>query len=351
MKRRTYLSMVGAATGSLAGCVTSTSREALNAEHSATRKAGTDAETAGTAKTTTETTEQVNQVTLERNFQSIRSRAGDLLTDFEDAPDEWTEVAGTVSVEDTTSHSGTNSLELKVGYSTDQAIARYTFDQPRDFSQRSFSAAVKWETFSSPYAELWLQLRDADGDGLLLSQVVEWTTLDEWHRFDLGVKAVDGDPDTSAIVELDIATWAGEGTSRVWVDDIRTTERTGEGSVILTFDDARSSVHSVAYPLMQEYGYPGAAGVIVHAVGKPGQLDQQQMDELASEGWEMCSHPQFGHKPLTKFDEAELRETLASYREWLLAHGFERGADCIIYPYGKIEIGRASCRERVFPVV
>lgn len=336
MERRTYLSVVGAAVCSFAGCVTSTSSKEPDTEHSATKRPDTDTEMLRAKQTTSEATEQVDQVALDQDFQSIRSRAGDLLTDFEEAPDEWTEEVGTVSVDDTTSRSGTNSLELKVGDSVDQVTARYAFDQPQDFSQRSFSAAVKWETFTNQYAGLWLRLRDTDGDSLTLNQAVEWTTLDDWHRFDLGVKGVNGDPDTTDIVELDIAIWAGEGKSRAWIDDIRTTERTGEGSVILTFDDARSSVHSVAYPLMQEYGYRGAVGTIVHAVGKSGQLDQQQMDELASDGWDLCSHPQFGNRPLTEFDKAELTETLERYREWLLAHGFERGADCIIYPHGKI---------------
>lgn len=69
-------------------------------------------------------------------------------------------------------------------------------------------------------------------------------------------------------------------------------------TVVLGFDDQYSSVYTLAYPLMEAYGYKGTMYVQPSAVGASGRMTWAQLQELADAGWTIGSHP-YQHKPLT----------------------------------------------------
>lgn len=277
-----------------------------------------------------------NELTTETDFREARYDVGDPVEGFDEF-ESWTTTAGRVTADSDQTYRSGQSLHLVAETEMDSAGARYEFNDPKDFTNRSFSLAVKWEHFGTPYAEVRLSIYDDSGDYIQFNQVLEWNDLQDWHRLDLGVRQVEGEPDLESITSIKVRTWVGDSRASVWVEDARTTATDAEGKVLLIFDDSRASQYSVAYPLLDKFGFSGCVGLIIRSLGKSDYLTLEELQELSDEGWDVCSHPQFHEQPLTEFNTDRLDETLAEYKQWLLSHGFERGADCIIYPFGKID--------------
>ncbi|MFC6723856.1 polysaccharide deacetylase family protein [Halobium palmae] len=200
-----------------------------------------------------------------------------------------------------------------------------------------FDRIAAWEAPTDGWYHVTLALRDASGDCVRYTQTVEAQYLNDWHRLDLGMHSEIGDPDLSAITSLDLMTWVGGNPSRVSLGDLRSTPTADVGYVMFTFDDIPESTYTAAYPAMREHGFVGCGGAIKEWVGGPGTMSMRQLDDLAAEGWEFCSHPQYDELPIPEMDLDRLRRTLVEYKRWLLDHGFDRGAETIIYPYGVVD--------------
>ncbi|MGC9319864.1 MAG: polysaccharide deacetylase family protein [Armatimonadota bacterium] len=103
-------------------------------------------------------------------------------------------------------------------------------------------------------------------------------------------------------------------------------------AVCLTFDDGPESILTESKPLMDEYGYTGAAFLITDQVGGAGKLSWEQVRELEAAGWEIGSHTASHAKP-TKIDPGRWAEELESSRAAIDA---ETEGECtaLAYPYG-----------------
>jgi len=330
MNRRDYIRSVGIGclTGllSIGGCLSNRSQNQTLTE------TGHNPSTT-TPQTTHGETSQM-QLTVS-DFRSARRTSGEPITGFDEL-ESWKTTAGQTTSDTEQTYASLNSLELRAATRTDRASARYTFSSPQDFTNQAFSLAVKWHQHSSQFAGIWLTLYDTSDEYIQFSQSLDWKHFHDWQRVDLGIWKIKGEPNLDEIVGMELMTWAGDGQSHVWVADGRTTPTNTSGQVMLTFDDARASQYSVAYPIMEQYGFAGGVGVITESLGQSTFLDLTQLEELYASGWDMYSHPQYHERPLTEFSRQELNETLKEYKQWLLAHGFQRGANCIIYPFGRI---------------
>jgi len=60
--------------------------------------------------------------------------------------------------------------------------------------------------------------------------------------------------------------------------------------VILTFDDDNLDNYTVAFPIMQKYGFTGVEYVPFTYIGADGYMSADQLKELAAAGWEIGSH-------------------------------------------------------------
>lgn len=276
------------------------------------------------------------QYRIESTFADDRAAAGTTVPELNEDRDGWEAWAGAVSA--TTSEEAgreDGALVLETDESQTEAIARRTFDDPHSFEDRAFSIAVKWEAPTDAYYQIALRLRDESEDTLELTQYVETLTLEGWHRYDLGVNAIEGEPDLSAIVTVDVMTWVDDVPSRVYVGDIRTTETATESYVLLHFDDLFEGAYTNAFPTLEEYGFKATGGTIIDAIGADGYMSQNQLDELAEHGWEFCSHPHAAES-FAEMEPSELDQLLAEYKAWHADHGFDDGLEYIIYPYGEI---------------
>ncbi len=105
-----------------------------------------------------------------------------------------------------------------------------------------------------------------------------------------------------------------------------------EKAVCLTFDDGPESILTESKPLMDQYGYTGAAFLITDAVGASGNLSWDQVRELQAAGWEIGSHTCSHEKP-TKIDAekcvAELEDSKAA-----IDAEIEGECTAVAYPYG-----------------
>lgn len=98
--------------------------------------------------------------------------------------------------------------------------------------------------------------------------------------------------------------------------------------VIITFDDAYTTVLELAKPLLDQAGYLATVFAVSRAVGKYNTwdedrgaeripcLDREGLRALAKAGWEIGSHGAT-HTDLTKLDGKDLREELAGSKNEL----------------------------------
>lgn len=273
---------------------------------------------------------------IESAFVNERLHAGTPIDELNDEPDAWEEWSGTVGTTADERVRGDRSLVLETSPEETEGIARMSLDEPRDFAARAFSVAVKWDAWTdvSDRLPISLTLWDESGDGMRFSQIVEKRTLDGWHRYDLGLNAISGDPDLSAIETIDVMAWTGTAEARVYVDDFRTTETASESYVLFQFDDIYEGAYRNAFPTLAEYGYEATAGVILDELGAADHMNQAQLDVLVDNGWEVCTHPH-ASETFAEMDPGDLESTLETYADWMSDRGYD-GTEYVIYPYGEI---------------
>jgi peptidoglycan/xylan/chitin deacetylase (PgdA/CDA1 family) len=130
----------------------------------------------------------------------------------------------------------------------------------------------------------------------------------------------------------------GSGPVTADIDVLEAIARPDRGVVSLVFDDARDGVFRLARPLLDRHGLRASVAAIVELVGTPGFMSLRELQSLERlAGWDVVAHhtsalpDEIGFADLD--DDAVLGELLGA-RAWLLAQGFRRGADHLVYPYG-----------------
>lgn len=112
-------------------------------------------------------------------------------------------------------------------------------------------------------------------------------------------------------------------------------EPAGGPLLAVTFDDGEYGVFGHARPVLVELGVPGTVFAPISPVGGPGLMGWDELDALASAGWEIGSHT-FTHARLTELDDATLADELRRSREEIEQR---LGTPCvsIAYPYGAFD--------------
>jgi peptidoglycan/xylan/chitin deacetylase (PgdA/CDA1 family) len=94
-------------------------------------------------------------------------------------------------------------------------------------------------------------------------------------------------------------------------------------SVVLTFDDGYLDFFTTAFPILQRLGFTAVAYVVPGFLGRPGYMDQAQIQQLDASGIvEIASHT-VNHLDLTRLDAGSLNTQLQASRaslEQLLGH-------------------------------
>ncbi len=107
--------------------------------------------------------------------------------------------------------------------------------------------------------------------------------------------------------------------------------------VILTFDDGGLDNYEVAFPVLKKYGFTATFFVITKTVGKPGQMNWDQLEEMAAAGMAVQSHT-VSHPDLTGIPHERLRSELAESRS-IIVETLERPVYALSYPGGAYDEG------------
>lgn len=86
--------------------------------------------------------------------------------------------------------------------------------------------------------------------------------------------------------------------------------------IVITFDDGEKSVISKAFPLMQDYGMVGTVFMTTDWIGRPGYLDEDDLSQLVSAGWNIGAHG-VTHRLISDLDKTESEEELINSRNAL----------------------------------
>ena len=122
----------------------------------------------------------------------------------------------------------------------------------------------------------------------------------------------------------------------VGLDDVAARLDRGEPlprrSVVITFDDGYEETHSVAWPLLKQFGFPATVFVTPGEVGWPGFATWEQVTELARDGMTIGSHTMHhNYLPLVSADR--LPDELAESRR-VIEERIGRPVRFLSYPVG-----------------
>ncbi len=104
----------------------------------------------------------------------------------------------------------------------------------------------------------------------------------------------------------------------------------GKGMVTICYDHGAASVFENAFPLHQQYNYPGVNYVLPPHVGAKGMVNLEQLREMEGAGWETGSHSK-NHLHFKDLRDREIRDQLGLSKEWLQKN--ELGYASFAYPF------------------
>jgi peptidoglycan/xylan/chitin deacetylase (PgdA/CDA1 family) len=103
--------------------------------------------------------------------------------------------------------------------------------------------------------------------------------------------------------------------------------------VIITFDDGNLDNYTIAFPLMQKYGFTGVLYIVADRLQADGYMNASQIQEMTAAGWEVGSHS-LSHPSLTDDLDPEIlrREVVESKTQLEAALGVP--VLTFAYPFG-----------------
>lgn len=260
---------------------------------------------------------------------------GTLFDGFEDLSS-WHTYDGSIGADLSTVNQGVQSARLVATRDQPRAWIYRRFEDGLDLSDRDLSLAVHPREGNTRATQFRVQVLAPDRD----NRVEMWHPvggLRGWVRLDFGPTEFVGDPDLTDVREVRIQTWVGGGKAvSCNVDELRTTPKLPEPTVVLTFDDIDTTQYDTAFPIMQKYGFPGVLGVIPWLTEEPGRISADRLAEMRDAGWDVVSHPQ-GEEALPAYSVEEQEEMIRTSKQWLLDNGFEDGARFIIWPLNRAD--------------
>jgi len=102
-------------------------------------------------------------------------------------------------------------------------------------------------------------------------------------------------------------------TTSMLVDAIQNGADLPPRPIIITFDDDNLDNYTVAFPIMQKYGFTGVVYVPFYYIGADGYMTADQIKEMAAAGWEVGSHG-LTHVNLIGLDPERMRSEIVDSR-------------------------------------
>lgn len=328
--RRTFLTTVGLGTAALAGCTGSL--DELGGDD------GNDANNDNDDNNGDGSDPTPDDVTAPAIAE------GDSIDDFEAI--EWQPIHDHTTAEASDDALvGEGSLLVESDAEEVAGASRF-FPDGLDIEGKQLSFAVKVE---SPLpARVVLEARAPGRSDQLTSARSIPGELDGWCRMEAGWTGRRGEPNLGNVRELRIYVQPrndAEGSISFMVDDLRATESSDQGYVVLTFDDAVGSQYTTALPMLEERGWPGVAAIIPDSLNQPGRLTTDQCRELRDAGWDVSAHP---HTALPEMGGSERAEYLQDAHDYIANRISEDGARHYFAPYNRMDPESMEAVREVF---
>ena len=104
--------------------------------------------------------------------------------------------------------------------------------------------------------------------------------------------------------------------------------------VVITFDDGHISVYEHAFPIMNEFGFPGVFYIVANRIKNVNDfVDVEQITDMVNAGWEIGSHG-YTHLDITKNHDSAPYEIGQSKLDLQTALGIN--INTFAYPYGEV---------------
>jgi peptidoglycan/xylan/chitin deacetylase (PgdA/CDA1 family) len=244
-----------------------------------------------------------------------------------DELDDWDVHAGSLSA-DPSMTNGSQSARIEIEDEGRGVIARQ-FSEPIDLSDTHLGVAFESTGSLSPR----VRLVDEGGDRVdLRMHLREEIPL---QPYDVGVESTNGSPDLSSVAEIRIIV-QHDGPGTIWCDELLTLPRPETPKLLFQFDDGAVTDYTQGYRVLERFDYPATSFVNPNTIDTSGRLSTDQLSELHEEGWCISSHL-MDHDDLREMDADEQAEQIGGAKEWLVDHGFERGAEYFTYTYGSYD--------------
>jgi peptidoglycan/xylan/chitin deacetylase (PgdA/CDA1 family) len=105
--------------------------------------------------------------------------------------------------------------------------------------------------------------------------------------------------------------------------------------IIITFDDANEDNYTVAFPIMQTYGFTGILYLPFDYIGTPGYMTAGQINEMIAAGWEIGSHTLTHPTDFLTLGQAALRSEIVDSKAQL-EDLFGVPVETFAYPFGDV---------------
>lgn len=161
----------------------------------------------------------------------------------------------------------------------------------------------------------------------------------KWSPITISLTQTTGTTDLSKISAIEIKLKdKGRRPVSTWFNNLSLVDNNSKGIVTFTFDDAVGTQFTNAVPILSKYNYSGTTFVPTEWVGRNGRLSIDQLKEMQDVyGWDISSHTR-NHIDLKKNKiKSTLEEELIKSKEFLIEHGFEKGAEHFAYPFGNFD--------------
>ena len=105
--------------------------------------------------------------------------------------------------------------------------------------------------------------------------------------------------------------------------------------VVITFDDGYQDVYDNAFPIMQQYGFPGVFFIVANRIRDiDGFVNIPELDDMINNGWEIGSHS-FTHMDIVADHSRAMQEIYESKTE--LEDALNIPVNTFAYPFGKLD--------------
>ena len=255
------------------------------------------------------------------------TREIELFDDFSDLT-RWSVLNGSVEGDDKRGQLGSQSAHLAAGPGDDRVTISHTLSEPIDCSSKNPGLSLAAAESVVPT----VQLIDREGNRVDFRRGIKGGR--HTMRYNFGIEDIYGDPDLSTVTEIRITLWAGDRSYECWVDGLYFVPRPDTGKVMIQFDDGYETDYTEALPILDRYDYPAATFVNPGRIGNDEFLNLGQCERLQDAGWTVANHTHT-HAHLESLDPDEQRIEIVDAKEWLVDHGFERGARYFAYPFGE----------------